>query len=146
MPEQYRIAGGEDQEEVENDVQNAHQYIKSTGDAHIATASQQGTSDNVEHEERHKQHERAEIDGCISTDLRRCPKPNRQWPADCQTKTCQQQAEQHAHHNGLTHDLPCIAVALGPKQMGYLYRIACGKCAQHALKQPGCGPHEADRG
>ena len=128
MSKHCSFTGGENQEEIENHIQDAHQDIECTGNAHVAAAAQHGTRHDVQHEERHEQHKGAKIDGGIWTDLRCRAQPNGKGLADDQAKTGQQQAEQQAHHNGLTHNLPGIFVAFRSQQMGNLHGIASGKC------------------
>ena len=137
----HDLAGGEDEEEVEDDVQHAHQDVEGAGNTHIAAAPQHRPRYNVNHEKRHKQHERAEVDTGVLTDVRLGTQPDGQRPAQRKSQSSHQQA----HRDGLPHHLPCVNIALGTQQVCHLHGITCGKRCQHALEEPCRGAHEPYR-
>ena len=144
--EDVHLAGGEDEEIVEDDVEHAHQDVQRTGDGHVATAAVHPAGQHVQLEHGQREDEDEEVHGRVVYDVLASTQPMGQRPADAAPDETKHGAEHQRHAQCLAQHGPGSGNVLCPQQMGHLHvEPRRGRRAQ-PHEQPGGGGHQTDGG
>ena len=87
-------AGGEDEEPVEDDIEQAEADVQDAGDVHVAAAAEHAGAERVQHRERQAHGEEHEVEARIVADVLASSQPMRQVAADAYAYAAEHQRKE----------------------------------------------------
>ena len=137
-------AGGEDEQPVEEDVEQAESDVQDAGDVHVAAAAQHAGTKRVEHREGQAHGEKHEVEARVVSDVLASAKPVGQVAADADADATEHQGKQYAGYEALPQHLTRSLEVAGAYPMCHLNVESDTDRRTQAAEEPDAGADQAD--
>ena len=137
-------AGGEDEQPVEEDVEQAQPDVQDAGDVHVAAAAEHAGAERVEHREGQAHGEEHEVEARVVADVLASAQPVGQVAADADADAAEHEGKEDAGHETLPQHLSCSGKVVGAYPVRHLDVEAHAGCRAEAAEEPYRGADQSD--